>query len=702
MRYILIFILLNTILFSKENESCYTVQLESQYNNKKNMDMLKEKNYPDSCLLMEIGNSITTRCGCYEKMQYAKENLEILKQNYKDAYIATTYKYRFEKKHVDEKEIKQEIEKEIKQEIEKEEPKSVAVVKKEKESCQTVQLISYSNTEKNKQILASKTFPKECVLMEIGNSLTVRCGCYESSNEVKEDLLIYQDEYNLAYVATTYKYRFGQNYKMSKPAEVSSINEDIQSLNSISNDDNTLFTEKETFGSSQEELRLMLQAFLYKNDLENAYKVANSAYKKDPNSYYWNQKMAEISRWTGRTEESVGYMLFLYNVKKEEKMRDDIIEYATSAYRYEDIQDLVSQKAVKYPTDENIQKMITIYDKTGSPEKTAIILEKEYKKDPSKENYLTIALKIYLDIGDLESAKRIVSIMEVKSLYTIENAILISSYYYLDRKMQKSYEVLLLTDEEGVETDVEFNKLLSDMSWYMQDYTTGAKGSQRLMNLKQARLIDYERVIFMYQGTNIAIVCNASKKAYSEHRLSYLFYGYANAAFELKEYEGLNKVIEDIDKRDSPLKDDAMYWIIKARLYGYLNKPILKRNALQIAITIDPNNLQAKNSMFWFFMEAKLDVELKKLLYEMTENSNLNPAFYMPIASAYLYLNDIDKANFYAQKLIANNNPIIKSIDFKFFKAYIYQAQNKEQEYRKEMQEILVMLKIKAKKKKKL
>ncbi|MEA2091741.1 MAG: porin [Campylobacterota bacterium] len=92
MRYILV-LLLATSIYA---QSCYTVQLVSAYNSKKNYDALSAQNYNDLCKLMEIGKTLTVRCGCYEKFKEAEKILPEFQKNYKNAYITTTYKSRFE------------------------------------------------------------------------------------------------------------------------------------------------------------------------------------------------------------------------------------------------------------------------------------------------------------------------------------------------------------------------------------------------------------------------------------------------------------------------------------------------------------------------------------------------------------------------------------------------------------------------------
>jgi len=92
MKYI-IYLLLASSLYA---QSCYTVQILSSVKNEKSRELLSKTQYPKSCKLMEIGKTLTVRCGCYNKIKKAKRELPKLKRKYKHAYITSTYRYRFD------------------------------------------------------------------------------------------------------------------------------------------------------------------------------------------------------------------------------------------------------------------------------------------------------------------------------------------------------------------------------------------------------------------------------------------------------------------------------------------------------------------------------------------------------------------------------------------------------------------------------
>ena len=95
MRLILLVFMVSA-LFAQE--SCYTVQLTSVFKTDKSLKEIESTQYDESCKSMSINKNIAVRCGCFEKFKDAKATLPSFQKSYKNAYVMSTYKSRFEPK----------------------------------------------------------------------------------------------------------------------------------------------------------------------------------------------------------------------------------------------------------------------------------------------------------------------------------------------------------------------------------------------------------------------------------------------------------------------------------------------------------------------------------------------------------------------------------------------------------------------------
>ncbi len=96
MRLLVIFFLVFT-LYGKtpSKETCYTVQLISSYNTPAKKELFNKRTYDESCRVLEVGKMITVRCGCFQEKEKAKDILNRVNNEYKQALIMKTYSYRF-------------------------------------------------------------------------------------------------------------------------------------------------------------------------------------------------------------------------------------------------------------------------------------------------------------------------------------------------------------------------------------------------------------------------------------------------------------------------------------------------------------------------------------------------------------------------------------------------------------------------------
>ncbi len=547
-----------------------------------------------------------------------------------------------------------------------------------KETCYTVQLLSKASIKNSINI---DNYPVGCKSMIIGKKLAVRCGCFNAKKDAEIDLKELKSKYKNAIVMSTYKYRFDDNEVKQKVK-----NKQID-INKFDEDDG--------------ELRLILQVFLYKGDLESAYKVATIGYEKYKKSYYWNQKMAEICKWTNRSARAMKHLRYIYSLKYDKKIEQELIDFGSASYQYEDIEELVVSKALHNPTEKNINLMILIYKKIGEPEKVVKILEKEYYRDTTNRMLITKALRLSLEIGDLMLAKKYVNIIEAKKPYSQKDGALIAHYYYINHHVVKAYKSLKYIDTFNItdeKDNIKYYELKSDLGWYLQDNLSSVKASKILLDLDKARLVDYERISYVYKKTDPKLVVEVEKGAFLKYKINYLFFTYATTALNNKAYDDLYKIIINLEKENSSLMQDSKYWIIKSKLYRSSNEMELAEDALQKALQLSPNDYGIKLMLIYYYIDTNNNKRLKLILMDMDENEELSSTFFLPMASAYFYLNNINKASYYTDKLIALNDAATTLMSFKFMQAYIYQAQNNHSAFIGLMREIVSSLKQQLKK----
>ncbi len=79
---------------------------------------------------------------------------------------------------------------------------TTALFAKSDKSCYTVQLLSAPYSQETLKNIEKRRYPSQCKTLHIGNTLTVRCGCYDTVKEIKPLLYTLKKRYKNASLAT--------------------------------------------------------------------------------------------------------------------------------------------------------------------------------------------------------------------------------------------------------------------------------------------------------------------------------------------------------------------------------------------------------------------------------------------------------------------------------------------------------------------
>jgi len=511
----------------------------------------------------------------------------------------------------------------------------------DKATCYSIQVKSLVIKEKDTGAL--KGYPRECKLIYNKKMSSIRCGCFEKYLQAK----VYQER---------------SSYKHS--LIVSTYSENFFGVTIQKDED-------------EEELRLLFQVFSFSGDLDNAYITATKALKLYPNSLYWHNKMIDISMWTDRREEAVEHMMYVYKRTHDKKLENKILKYSLAAYQYESAALMIEKKVKEDPSKENVEQMVFIFDLVGKPAESAELLDDVYRSYPSRKYLLTQELQIYLNMGEMQKAGVLVKKMEKAQMDDITSAYLISHYYFLKKNIKASFIALKGADLNNNDGNLTaYYMHLSDLSWYVKEYENAAEASILVDKARQARLIDYERIMSVYKKTRPSLSRKASLDAYEKFEKNYLFYSYAYMGMHDKVYA---EVLQECDKVEenskSTLVNESMYWMIKAQLYAFLHQSKEAKEAFYLAFRISPFSSNILEAYMWFLMEVKDEKSLSKLLFSLEEKENIDSKLWLPMALSYFSIQNVDRAAFFLEKLRKHK---LQSIDSELLYAYVRQSQNEE------------------------
>ena len=441
-----------------------------------------------------------------------------------------------------------------------------------------------------------------------------------------------------------------------------------------------------------EKLRLMFQVFTYSSDLKNAYVVGQKALKYFPDSLYWHQKMAEVSQWIDKPNEAIRHYEFIYKKTHDLKLRKKILDYSLAAYQYETAAPILKEIALSNPSEKNLDKLVDIYNKTGSPEEAAKILENLSMKNDFNETLAAKALKIYMEMGEASSASRLVERIEKEKSYNIYTATALGDYYLSQKNSMAAYRSMQKVKKSSLGGNtLSYYRWMSDMGWYLQKFKVAAEASRKLYERGEAQPQDYERILFYYKDKESAFVGRVAYAAYRKFGKKYLYTGYLDTLSQLKQY---HRLVTEIEKgfrgpMGKDLKSEVYIWLMLGGAYGAEKEYTKSIEAYRQALRLDPSSAEIEAAILWSYIDHKQYAAMKAMMWEIEKRRTIPPVLKLPLAVGNFVMQRSDRAMLYVKELMKYNR---KSIDLKFMYADLMQTREETGAFMKMMEKIYTIL----------
>jgi len=411
--------------------------------------------------------------------------------------------------------------------------------------------------------------------------------------------------------------------------------------------------------SDDEELRLIYNSFLYTKDLPNAYKIAKNALKQYPNSLLWHQNMADVALWSGKSNEAMDHMVYLYQHNNDPLLVKKIIKQMLATYQYEKALPLLKHEFKKdhHHSHDDINNMVDAYDNVGRPEEAIKTLQDLHKKNPSAA-YLSSILSLQMDSGDIKGATKSAKSLSSYNDKSPKTALSLSKYYFVKKDLKKSYQALIKARKTEDLHNSNYFERLSDFAWYMNDEETALYAALILYKNDRARMTDLDRIYRVYKKTDTSMLRNISQIAMKKYKKPTLFLDYINKAIEKKEFKELdrliNEVLADTDSRQM-IGTNPRFWLIKATVDEHFNRIALANEDLQKALKFSSNSSTIQATILWYLIDHHQYDALAKMISDIERQKIISKELFHPLSASYLTLQKTDKSLKYFHKSFKNN-----------------------------------------------
>ncbi len=414
-------------------------------------------------------------------------------------------------------------------------------------------------------------------------------------------------------------------------------------------------------GEDKELLKLILITFLATNDLENGYLAASKGKELFPEDLYFTEKLAEISLWLGKSDESLENYLILYEKTGDEKYKKTVLDLSFALNRYE-ISEKILEEEMTRGDFSNWEKAVFVYENLGKPEKSIDLLEKVYEKTGSKKA-LKKLIYVYINTGNIDEALK--RIGDIKDL-SVEDSLEFSQLLYSKRKFKESLNLLKKKISEASYYNSEYWITLSDLGWGLHDYDTSFFASSVLYYTRNYRKTDLERmVIYNSYKRRFNDLSAISKVGWVRYREPFFFNYYLYSLKEQKRYEDIIKSLKNLSKQDRiRLEKESFFWTYYIESLLKLGRKDEAVEIYETAISMRPEDHYLIPGYLWLLIELKKLNKLRTSLKKWKSLSFTSKDFILAYGSGYSILQNSQSAEPYIRRLVQmyGNNPEILSL----------------------------------------
>lgn len=366
------------------------------------------------------------------------------------------------------------------------------------------------------------------------------------------------------------------------------------------------------------------EAFVGSHELDDAYRVAESAVRQAPQNAAWRRRLAQVAEWSGRPEQAIVHWRWL--VERREGDPKELREAAQALLRlapglFDDRALLVglAYEVSRNPHDAHqLQALIAAYERIGEPEEGIALLQRLVRTNPLRELMQALA-----DLSE-RAAKPELTITTLKQMNTRfgverDRAMKLAALFIARGAVTEAYAELKAARTVVSADDTAFWRTFGSLAQRMQEDSAAREAYSRLVALENASLADFDALIGLLANFDPLQAGDLSMRAARRfnswtHVMTALdFYDQAKSA------ERSGGVFAEIRaRRDHPWLDlaesDTRFLSLRASYWRNQGKIREALADYQRWFALAPDDTEAREAILWIVIDSHNGTALKSLL----------------------------------------------------------------------------------------
>ena len=390
------------------------------------------------------------------------------------------------------------------------------------------------------------------------------------------------------------------------------------------------------------------EAFVGNHDLEDAYRVAESAVKQAPQNAVWRRRLAQVAEWLGRPAQALVQWRWLAEqqtgeAKEQEETAQALLRLAPGLFDDRALLIGLKFELTRNPRDTGLLlALIATYERIGEPEEGIALLQRLVRIKPARESMQALA-----DLAERAARPElaIATLRQINARFGVDRdrSMKLAAMLIARGSVGDAYNELKVARGRIAADDESFWRTFGALAQRMQEDGQAREAYSRLIALDSASVSDFDSLIALLGGLDPLQAGDLSMRAARrfdswQHVLAALdFY----AAAKLLQKAG--QVFEEIDAQPDQHwllrgENNPRFLALRAAYWRELGRLDIALKDYQRWFALAPEDAEVREAILWLLIDRHDGVALKTLLAKHESDWAHEPRLHDVLAAAWLTL----------------------------------------------------------------
>lgn len=406
--------------------------------------------------------------------------------------------------------------------------------------------------------------------------------------------------------------------------------------------------------------------FLANRNIREAYVVAEAAVQQAPRSVAWRERLARVAEWHGQPTVALEQWKYLALNHDSEQAWQNLLRLAPGLFDEETVvMALTREHRLGRLDDVRLLRLVDAFEAMGEPRKGVEFLQLAYRNQPRRA---LLERKAWLQgrMGLTREATASLRLLDEKHGLAQNEALTLASLLITQGKFDEAYRELQRHDTEASRNNRNYQALMADLAWRLQDHAQARRLYQGLQATGTLADHETERLVLLLQDDNPDAAAVLAAQHWKQRRV----YRFLQIAVDLHIRSGNLPAARELLAGLSPAETSRFeqrpdFLLMRANLHrqgGALSPAVAD---IRRAVEIQPGNVSLSAQLIWVLIEARDQTALHAELLQRHPRALNEPLLWGPMGAGFALLSRAQLAlPYYAKQASARRQDYLWQVGY--------------------------------------